>query len=108
MFFILVTGHNGTAKYFVTSELIWMISSIVWPAYILSPMVYMNMYSRVKEAIYMTMLGNCVLGMGGIMCTILFTLSFIFLLQYPIENIVTKTLRNKLLGNIFQERIKSL
>ena len=69
-------------------------------------MIYMNMYSRVKEAIFMTMLSNCVLGMGGIMWTIILVLCFTMVLQYPIENIVTKTFRKKLLGNVFKEKSK--
>ena len=104
MYFLMITGHNSTALYAVTSSHICIFSALIWPAYILSPMIYMNMYSRVKEAIFMTMISNCVLGMGGIMVTILSTLAFIFLLQYPLETIVTKTIRNKILGDVFKER----
>ena len=78
--------------------------SLTWPAYILSPMIYMNMYSRVKEAIYMTMLSNCVLGMGGIMWVILICLGFKVVMECPIETMVSKTVRKAILGDLFKEK----
>jgi hypothetical protein len=104
MYFLMICGHNSTALYFSKNSYICLFGAIMWPAYIISPIVYMNMYSRVKEAIYMTMLSNCVLGMGGIMYVILITFAFLMVLQYPIETIVSKTIRKLLLGEMFQEK----
>ena len=67
-------------------------------------MIYMNLYSRVKEAIFMTMLSNCVLGMGGIMFVVLVSLGFKMIMESPIETMVSKTLRKKLLGDLFKEK----
>lgn len=102
MYFLIVTGHCSVAMYTFTSENICILGAISWPAYLLSPMIYMNMYSRVKEAIFMTSLGNSILGQGGIMITIVITLFFMFLLQYPLEMLVTKTLRKLLMGQFYR------
>ena len=80
MYFLLVTGHSSTVMYVLTSPNICILAALTWPAYLLSPMIYMNMYSRVKEALFMTMLTNCVTGMGGINITIVVTIVFMFLL----------------------------
>lgn len=64
LYFLMICGHNPTALYTGTSGNVCIISAMVWPNYMLSPLIYMNMYSRVKEAIYMTLFANCVLGMG--------------------------------------------
>lgn len=59
----------------------------------LAPLVYMNMYCTVDEAIYMTMLSNNILGMGAMLITILVAFLFILIIQYPLENFFDKTLR---------------
>lgn len=55
-----------------------MLGAMVWPCYMITPFVYMFMFSSVDESVFMTMLGNCVLGMGGIFITFGVAIIFIF------------------------------
>jgi len=105
MFFFVITGHCPFALTLITEPVIGVINCMIWPAFLLSPMIYMNMYARVKEAIYMTMLTNCVKGMGGMMFTYISTVVFVMLINYPVETMVTKVFRKNLLGQVFTEKI---
>jgi len=53
----------------------------------------MNMYCSLDYAIFMTMIGNVILGMGSMMVTILVTLAFMFCISGPIESIVRSQMR---------------
>ena len=62
----------------------------------ITPLVYMYMFSSVSESVFMTMLGNCVLGMGGILITFVIAVIFIFSIQYPIDSFVNIAIRKKM------------
>jgi hypothetical protein len=51
----------------------------------IAPLVYMNMYCSMTEAVYMTMVNNIYLGMGAMVVTMAVVVPFQFCLMYPIE-----------------------
>jgi len=69
------------------------LNALIWPSYIIAPLVYMNMYCTVTSAIFMTMITNIYLGMGAMWCTIFFSALFIFLFSNPVETIMDMTVR---------------
>ena len=62
--------------------------SMVWPLYILAPVVYMCGMCTMSSAWYMTSLTNIYLGMGGMMTTIIVTVVYMLVIQGPVENLV--------------------
>ena len=85
----------------LTNEYMCMVGALVWPSYLLSPIIYMNMYSRTQEALFMTNIGNCVLGMGGMILTYLTSVLFTFMISYPVETSFSKSIRKNLVGRVF-------
>ena len=79
MYFLLIAGHSSRIFYMTTSKNMSIVAQLTWPAFLLSPIIFMNMYSRTKEAIYMTMMGNSILGMGGMCFTYFGCIAFMFL-----------------------------
>jgi Na+-transporting methylmalonyl-CoA/oxaloacetate decarboxylase gamma subunit len=63
----------------------------------------MNMYSRTQEALFMTNIGNCVLGMGGMVLSYLTSILFMYFISYPVETSFSKSVRKNVLGRVYQE-----
>ena len=73
---------------------------MVWPLYMLAPVVYMCGMCTMSSAWYMTSLTNIYLGIGGMMASILATLAYMLIVQGPVDNVVNKLIRSKLTTKI--------
>ena len=85
LFFFINLDHFSGMRFIFRNPIVNIMGALVWPCYLLTPLVYMNLFSSVKESVYITMIGNCVLGIGGILITFVFSVLFIFTIQYPID-----------------------
>ena len=92
-FFYYAMDYSPGMKFYMSNPSINILGAIIFPCYLLAPMVYMNMYSTRDEAIYMTMIGNVYLGMGAMFTTIFIAIAYIFLIGNPIENFFNETIR---------------
>jgi len=71
-------NHSEKLRFAFRNKIVNMLGVMVWPCYMITPLVYMYMFSSVDESVFMTMLGNCVLGMGVIFITFAVAIIFIF------------------------------
>uniref|UniRef100_A0A7S3G093 Acyltransferase 3 domain-containing protein n=1 Tax=Strombidium rassoulzadegani TaxID=1082188 RepID=A0A7S3G093_9SPIT len=92
-FFHMVLGHNPIMFVGCRSNPTNFMGEMIWSNYLLCPLIYMNMYCTTPEAIYMTMLGNVILGMGSMTFTIIISVIFMLFIQYPVESIVKQLSR---------------
>jgi hypothetical protein len=60
---------------------------MIWPIYLIAPLVYMNMYCTEDFANYMTNLTNSVMGMGAMCLSIFGSLLFLALILNPLNNL---------------------
>lgn len=60
---------------------------MIWPIYLIAPLVYMNMYCTEDFANYMTNLTNSVMGMGAMCLSIFGCLLFLALILNPLNNL---------------------
>jgi len=96
LFFWLVLDHNPIMRAMAGAPSNNVLLSLLWPSYILAPLVYMNMYCSVSEAIFMTMINNIYLGMGAMWLTIVFAAVFLLLFANPVETMFDLTIRKYL------------
>ena len=93
LFFFLVLDHAPLVRHAFANPNTHLLGQLIWPCYIIAPLVYMNMYCTTQSAIFMTMINNIYLGMGAMWITIFFAFSFIFLFSNPVETVMDLTLR---------------
>jgi hypothetical protein len=93
LFFWMILDHSPIMRHMYGNRTNNVLNALIWPCYIIAPLVYMNMYCTCNDAIYMTMLGNIYLGMGAMWTTVFFAAIFIFLFSNPVETIMDLTLR---------------
>ena len=96
IFFYINLDHSEGMRFVFRNKIVNFLGAMVWPCYMITPLVYMFTFSSVSESVLMTMLGNCVLGMGGILITFVVAVIFIFLVQFPIDTFINLAIRNKL------------
>ena len=93
VFFLVVLDHSPILRHMWANKNINIVGCLVYPCYILAPIVYMNMYCTCSSAIYMTMVNNIYLGMGAMWCTVIVSMFFVFFFSNPIEKLMNNTVR---------------
>jgi peptidoglycan/LPS O-acetylase OafA/YrhL len=93
IFFYVVLGYSPLCKAAMQNTKTNFLGHLVYPCYLIAPLVYMNMYCTTQESIYMTMIGNIILGMGAMTFTFIVVPIYIFVIEYPIENVMNRTFR---------------
>ena len=93
VFFLVVLDHSPMLRHMWGHKNMNIVGVLIYPSYILAPIVYMNMYCTCSSAIYMTMVNNIYLGMGAMWCTIFISFLFVFLFANPVEKIMNKSIR---------------
>lgn len=92
-FFYHAMDYSPGMKFYMSNPSINILGALIFPCYIMAPLVYMNMYSTRVEAIYMTMIGNVYLGMGAMFTTIFVALAYTFFVGNPLEHFFDETIR---------------
>lgn len=93
LFFYIVLDHSPILRNLLGAPTNNVMNIFIWPCYIIAPLVYMNLYCTLNEAIYMTMLNNIYLGMGAMWTTIFVALAFQYLILNPVEGMCDLTIR---------------
>ena len=88
IFFYNVLGYSPLCKVALGNRICNFLGTLVYPCYLIAPLIYMNMYCTTEESIYMTMLGNIILGMGAMFFTFIIVPAYIFVIEFPLSNII--------------------
>ncbi len=65
--FYIILGHSNIGKLILMNPVFNAVGKLVYPAYLISPIIMMVVYSNTDHGIFMTMIGNVTLGMGHMM-----------------------------------------
>ena len=95
IFFYIVLGYSPLAKAAMQNKITNFLGHLVYPCYLIAPLIYMNMYCTTPQSIYMTMFGNIILGMGAMLFTFIIVPIYVLIIEYPIENFLNSTLRKR-------------
>lgn len=86
-FFFIILGHSTILKNATQNWIVNTLGAMIWPIYLIAPLVYMNMYCTEDFANYMTNLTNSVMGMGAMCLSIFGSLFFLALILNPLNNL---------------------
>jgi hypothetical protein len=70
--FYIIFGHSNIGKLMLCNPAFNAMGKLVYPAYLVSPIIMMIVYSNTDHGIFMTMLGNMTLGMGHMFIAFIF------------------------------------
>jgi hypothetical protein len=82
--FYIIFGHSNIGKFALANPVFNAAGRLVYPAYLISPIIMMIVYSNTDHGVFMTLLGNMTLGMGHMFIAFFFGFFIFVLIQWPI------------------------
>lgn len=90
--FYIFFGHTKVGMVLLASSPINGCGRLVYPAYLISPIVMMVVYCNTDHGIMMTLIGNVTLGMGHLMISFIIGAMMYIMIMFPIKRAIQLTL----------------
>lgn len=90
--FYIILGHTKIGKMILANPAFNGCGRLVYPAYLISPIVMMIVYANTDHGIMMTLIGNVTLGMGHLMISFIVGAMIFIFIQWPIIRTIQLTL----------------
>ena len=86
--FYIIFGHSNLGKLILGNPAFNAMGKLVYPAYLISPIIMMIVYANTDHGIFMSMLGNMTLGMGHMFIAFIVGFFVYSLIQWPITRLM--------------------
>jgi hypothetical protein len=102
--FYIIFGHSVLGRKLLGNLAFNAMGKLIYPAYLISPIIMMIVYGNTDHGIFMSMLGNMTLGMGHMFVAFIVGFFVYALIQWPI----TRTLQIFLFPMVSHEYLVKL
>jgi peptidoglycan/LPS O-acetylase OafA/YrhL len=90
--FYIILGHTKVGKVLLASAAFNGCGRLVYPAYLISPIIMMVVYCNTDHGVMMTLLCNVTLGMGHLTLSFIIGAIIYIMIQWPIKRAIQLTL----------------
>jgi hypothetical protein len=86
--FYIIFGHSNLGIMMLGNPVFNALGKLVYPAYLISPIVMMIVYANTDHGVFMSQLGNMTLGMGHMFIAFIAGFFIYILIQWPITRLM--------------------